>query len=175
VYPALPPDLRPPRSPIPDVHRRRGPSCERNPCWAACTTSTRLGRRRRSRRETYTGRWTDDGKRRSAEVRCRGGRTAFLRSTVPDLSGHKPAACVSPPVAGSSASPCTGGRPAELYTGQETFRPSPFRIADSDVRPWTLTAVTVRARGQGAHTVDLLEPGESRCGIQELGHQPNLR
>ena len=41
--------------PNPDVHGRRVRSCERNPCWAACTTSTPSRRRRRSRRD-YTGR-----------------------------------------------------------------------------------------------------------------------
>jgi transposase InsO family protein len=49
--PALPQDLHAPRSPNPDVYGRRVRSCERNPCWAACTTSTRSRRRRRSRRE----------------------------------------------------------------------------------------------------------------------------
>jgi transposase InsO family protein len=52
LYPALPQDPRAPGSPNPDVHGRRVRSCARNPCWADCTTSTRFGRRRRSRRQT---------------------------------------------------------------------------------------------------------------------------
>ena len=55
VYPALPQDLRAPRSPNPDVYGRRVRSCARNPCWADCTTSTRFGRRRRSRRKPIHG------------------------------------------------------------------------------------------------------------------------
>ena len=36
-----------PRSPNPDVDGRRVRSCERNPCWADCTTSTRWCRQQR--------------------------------------------------------------------------------------------------------------------------------
>jgi hypothetical protein len=45
AFPAVPQDLHAPRSPNPDVYGRRERSCERNPYWADCTTSTRLGPR----------------------------------------------------------------------------------------------------------------------------------
>ena len=79
AYPALPADLHAPRSPNADVYGHRVRSCERNPCWADCTTSTRF---RRSPR-TLLGllRMTNAG------------RMEFLRSTVPrprsDVTGRR--------------------------------------------------------------------------------------
>jgi hypothetical protein len=52
--PGPPAGLHARRTPNPDVYGHRVRSCERNPCWADCTRSTRFGRRRRSRRELQT-------------------------------------------------------------------------------------------------------------------------
>ena len=62
AYPALPQGLHAPRRPNPDVDGRRVRSCARNPCWAACTTSTRFRGRRRSCR-ALLGLCSDDERR----------------------------------------------------------------------------------------------------------------